>query len=58
MGAWKNCCMAGEATASVALPSVAGETTIVPDVLFIERQHRGSRGEKGAYLPPCSGRQG
>lgn len=50
--------MAGEATASVALPSVAGETTIVPDVLFIERQHRGSRGEKGAYLPPCSGRQG
>lgn len=43
---------------SVVMPSVAGETMVVPDGLFIEKQHRGSRGEEGAYLPPCSGGRG
>lgn len=43
---------------SVVIPSVAGETTVVPDGLFIEKQHRGSRGKEGAYLPPCSGGRG
>jgi hypothetical protein len=43
---------------AVVMPSVAGETTIVPDKVFIEKQHRGTRGKDGAYLPPCSGGRG
>ncbi|MEJ2115543.1 MAG: hypothetical protein P8X88_05735 [Gammaproteobacteria bacterium] len=27
-------------------------------MVFIEEEHRGSRGEEGAYLPPCSGGRG
>jgi len=43
---------------SVLIPSVAGETRIVPSSLFIEKEHRGWRGKEGAYLPPCSGGRG
>lgn len=40
-------------------PSVAGESFELPNNrMFIFHQHRGGRGEPGAYLPPCSGGRG
>jgi hypothetical protein len=43
----------------ITIPSVMGETTSVPQNIFIEAKHKGlKRGRAGAYLPPCSGGRG
>jgi hypothetical protein len=43
---------------SVIIPSVPAESHEVPQGMFIEEDHRSTRGQPGAYLPPCSGGQG
>ncbi len=53
IGMWLN-----GAQTPVQIPSVAGETKDLPENLFIEQEHQGSRGKSGAYLPPCSGGMG
>jgi hypothetical protein len=47
-----------QAKTSVIVPSVPGESDVMPEGMFIEEAHRSTRGKPGAYLPPCSGGQG
>ena len=44
---------------SVTIPSIKGETKMMPQNMFIHKEHKGlKRGKAGAYLPPCSGGKG
>lgn len=44
---------------NVTIPSIKGETKVMPENMFIHKEHIGlKRGEAGAYLPPCSGGKG
>jgi Tfp pilus assembly protein PilX len=44
---------------SVTIPSIPGETSVMPENMFIYKGHKGlKRGKAGAYLPPCSGGKG
>ncbi len=43
----------------VIVPSVEGESKMMPNNMFIRKEHKGlKRGKAGAYLPPCSGGKG
>lgn len=43
---------------SIVIPSMLGETFNLPKNFKSEKAHRGNRGDKGAYLAPCSGGKG
>ena len=44
---------------NITIPSILGETKIMPTNMFIHKEHIGlKRGQAGAYLPPCSGGKG
>jgi phosphatidylethanolamine-binding protein (PEBP) family uncharacterized protein len=44
---------------NITIPSIQGETKIMPNNMFIHKEHIGlKRGKAGAYLPPCSGGKG
>jgi hypothetical protein len=44
---------------NIIIPSIKGETKIMPSNMFISKEHKGlKRGKAGAYLPPCSGGRG
>ena len=43
----------------IMIPSIKGETKVMPVNMFIHKEHKGlKRGKAGAYLPPCSGGKG
>lgn len=43
---------------SITIPSVPGESSDLPEGMFIVSEYRSNRGSGGAYLPPCSGGNG
>lgn len=44
--------------ASITVPSIPGESSDMPEGMFIVSEFRSNRGSSGAYLAPCSGGNG